>query len=62
MIENEYYEKIQKAESIADLHKIVKEIYAQICRESIIVGEQKTLLKVYTLATLVLKVFISRDW
>lgn len=58
----EYLNKIQKAETLSDLQKISKEIYTKICRESLIDGETKTMLKIYTLATIVLKVFIFKDW
>lgn len=58
----QYLSKLQKAETLSDLQKISKELYSQICRESLIDGESKTMLKIYTLATIVLKEFMFRKW
>ena len=58
----QYLNKLQKAETLSDLQKIAKEIYSQICRETLIDGETKTMAKIYTLATIVLKEFMFREW
>lgn len=58
----EYLNKVQKAETLSDLQKIAKELYSQICRESLIDGETRTMAKIYTLSVIVLKVFMFREW
>lgn len=58
----QYLNKLQKAETLYELQKIAKEIYSQIYRESIIDGETQTMAKIYTLATIVLKLFMFREW
>lgn len=58
----QYLNKLQKAETLSDLQKTAKEIYSQICRESLLDGETQTMAKIYTLATIVLKEFMFREW
>lgn len=61
MIEKDYIEKFKKAETMRDVSRIAHEIYDTIQKQSFLEDTGATMLKIYMLAGIVLKIVISMD-